>query len=57
MLRFCTLLDTNYLAKGFCLYESLKQVTEEFHLYIFTFDKRSSFLLQKKKKKMIQLTM
>lgn len=46
MLRFCTLLDTNYLAKGFCLYESLKQVTEEFHLYIFTFDKRSSTLLQ-----------
>lgn len=38
MLNFCTLFDTNYLARGFALYESLQQVCPSFHLYVFAFD-------------------
>jgi len=38
MLNFCTLFDSNYLAKGLCMIESLSKVCADFHLYIFAFD-------------------
>jgi hypothetical protein len=38
MLNFCTLFDSNYMAKGLCMYESLNKVCPDFHLYIFAFD-------------------
>ncbi len=38
MLNFCTLFNTNYLARGLALYESLDKVCQAFHLYVFAFD-------------------
>ncbi len=38
MLNFCTLFDSNYLAYGLSMYESLKKNCQNFHLYIFAFD-------------------
>ena len=38
MLTFCTLFDSNYMDKGLVLYESLKEVTENFKLYILAMD-------------------
>jgi hypothetical protein len=38
MLYFCTLFDSAYLSRGLVMYNSLKQHTNEFHLYIFAFD-------------------
>ena len=35
---FCTLFDSVYLSKGLIMYESLKEHTRDFHLYIFAFD-------------------
>lgn len=37
-LNFCTLFDSNYMAKGLCMYESLRKCSSNFHLYIFAFD-------------------
>lgn len=48
MMNFCTLFDSYYLDKGIALYESLEQVTEDFHLFIFCFDDRSRELLLKR---------
>lgn len=38
MYNFCTLFDTAYLSRGLVMYNSLKQHTDNFHLYIFAFD-------------------
>lgn len=35
---FCTLFDSNYLAKGLTMYDSLYRACREFHLYLFAFD-------------------
>lgn len=45
MLNFCTLFDSNYLAKGLCMYNSLKEVCSDFHLYVFTFDDKAFEIL------------
>lgn len=37
-LRFCTLFNSNYAARGLLMYESLKKTCTDFHLYIFAFD-------------------
>lgn len=47
MLNFCTLFDSNYLAKGITMYESLNNVCFDFHLYIFAFDDISFNVLKK----------
>jgi hypothetical protein len=45
MLHFCTLFDSFYLSRGLAMYESLKEQTTDFHIYIFAFDDLSYKLL------------
>ena len=45
MYNFCTLFDSFYLPRGLAMYESLKQQTTHFHLYIFAFDQRAQDIL------------
>ncbi len=47
MYNFCTLFDSNYLAKGLAMYLSLKEQCDNFHLYIFPFDDLSHNILKK----------
>ena len=42
---FCTLFDSNYLARGMAMYESLLQHCNQFTLYVFAFDERCRQLL------------
>ena len=49
MLNFCTLFDSNYIVKGLCMYDSLKNVCTDFHLYIFAFDDKAYSILRKMK--------
>lgn len=37
-LNFCTLFDSNYLARGLVMYESLLEQCSDFHLYVFAFN-------------------
>lgn len=37
-MNFCTLFDSMYLSKGLIMYESIKEKTDDFHIYIFAFD-------------------
>ncbi|MBC7904937.1 MAG: glycosyl transferase, partial [Gemmatimonadaceae bacterium] len=41
MLNFCTLFDSNYMARGLAMYDSLMKHCKDFHLYIFAFDEQS----------------
>jgi hypothetical protein len=47
MLNFCTLFDSLYLTRGVLMYQSLENVCEDFHLYIFAFDDISLDILRK----------
>ncbi len=38
MQNYCTLFDSNYMARGIAMYESLARVAKDYHLYIFPFD-------------------
>lgn len=49
MLTFCTLFDSNYMDKGLVLYESLKNVAEDFKLYILAMDERCDIILRQMK--------
>lgn len=37
-MTFCTLFDSVYLSRGMAMYESLRENSDDFHLYIFAFD-------------------
>jgi hypothetical protein len=39
MMNFCTLFDSYYILKGLALYQSLEDVSDDFHLYVMAFDK------------------
>lgn len=43
---FCTLFDSGYLDKGLALYHSMKQVMNEFKLYVFAFDDMTETILK-----------
>ena len=47
MYNYCTLFDSNYLTRGLAMYETLKEHSGDFHLYIFAFDTASYTLLKK----------
>ena len=47
MYNYCTLFDSKYLSRGLAMYESLKNHSNNFHLYIFAFDRISHNLLKK----------
>jgi hypothetical protein len=47
MLNFCTLFDSNYLSRGLLLYDSLERNINEFHLYIFAFDRLTFDILRR----------
>ena len=51
MLNFCTLFNSNYLSRGLVMYESLLKYCDDFHLYIFAFDKDSFNYLKSKNQK------
>ena len=46
MLTFCTLFDSNYLDKGLVLYDSMKNVMENFRLYILAMDDKCCEILK-----------
>lgn len=41
MINFCTLFDSNYLARGLVLHESLQRTCSSYHLYVVAFDDQS----------------
>ena len=47
MNHFCTLFDSNYLARGLALYQSLITTKDEFTLYVFCFDDQTFEILAK----------
>ena len=46
MLTFCTLFDSNYMDKGLVMYESLKNVADEFKLYVLAMDEKCETVLK-----------
>ncbi len=46
MLHFCTLFDSNYLARALAMYRSLERHTPAFHLYVFAFDRQAELVLK-----------
>ena len=44
-LNFCTVFNIKYLTRGVAMYESLSEHCENFHLYIFCFDKATHEVL------------
>ena len=44
---YCTLFDSFYLSRGLAMYESMKDQSNNFHLFIFAFDDLSFEILQK----------
>jgi hypothetical protein len=46
MLHFCTLFDSNYLARALAMYRSLERHCPAFHLYVFAFDQKAEEVLQ-----------
>lgn len=49
MQNYCTLFDSFYLSRGLAMYESLKNRSGEFHLFVFAFDDISFRLLNQLK--------
>ena len=49
MQNYCTLFNFSYLSRGLSLYYSLKKVSKNFNLFIFTFDDLTYKFLKKKK--------
>jgi hypothetical protein len=47
MLNFCTLFDSNYLARGLSMHQSLQRKSSPFQLYVLAFDESSRTYLQK----------
>lgn len=47
MITLCTLFDSYYLDKGLALYHSLEKQSDDFRLFIFTFDDKSHDVLKK----------
>jgi len=45
MLHFCTLFDSNYLARALAMYRSLERHCPAFHLYVFAFDAKTEEVL------------
>lgn len=45
MLNFCTLFNQSYFSRGLALYQSLKEHSSNFHLYIFAFDEKTKVIL------------
>ena len=46
MMNFCTLFDSNYLQRGLALYESLCKTSDDFCLYVVTFDDKAFTILK-----------
>lgn len=46
MYNYCTLFDSNYLIRGLAMYNSLKENSDKFHLYVFSFDELSNKILK-----------
>src|SRR5436305_15288172 len=47
MLNFCTLFNSNYLARGLVMYDSLIKNCKSFHLFVFAFDDNTFQYLKK----------
>lgn len=45
--NYCTLFDSYYMNRGLAMHESLTRTCQNFHLYIFAFDKKSEDILCK----------
>ena len=46
MNHYCTLFDSYYLSRGLLMIESLRKYSDDFHIYVFTFDDLSCNILR-----------